>query len=332
MTKDIDDQDQNPATDAPHAHYGHSCGVTRRGMIGAALSGAGLIAAATLAAPGDAAAATMATPLPDREAPMTDLKLTYLGGPTYMIEIGNFRIVSDPGFDPQGTERVEGPGHTLTKVMEPPIPVDMIGKIDLVLLSHAQHLDNLDHEGRRLQGLAGLTLTTPASAQMGLEGNVKGLAPWESTEITNAAGQKLKITAMPAVHTSNPDLREVVGEVTGFMLEWAEQTDGAFYVSGDTVWIDEIEEIGRRYKVKNAILHLGAANVPAVGDNFLTMNASDGARTVKTLKLQTAYPAHFEGWRHFTQGSWYIEREFEKEGVADALRLLRPGEAASVAV
>ena len=64
----------------------------------------------------------------------------------------------------------------------------------------------------------------------------------QSTELTNAAGERLKITATPAMHTSNPDLRDAVGEVTGFMLEWEGQPGGAFYISGDTVWIDEILE------------------------------------------------------------------------------------------
>lgn len=261
------------------------------------------------------------------------LRLTYLGGPTYLIEIGSFRIVTDPGFDPQGTERSEGPGHILTKTMAPPIPVDKIGPIDAVLLSHAQHLDNLDNEGRRLLATVGATITTPASAAMGLPGkNVVGLATWATTELTSATGEKLKITATPAVHTSNPDLREAVGEVTGFMLEWQGQKAGAFYVSGDTVWIDEILEIGKRFKVAAGVLHLGAANVPAVGENYLTMSSADGARVAKTLGMKSVYPAHFEGWRHFTQGSWSIVREFEKAGVADSLVLLRPGEARNVTV
>ena len=261
------------------------------------------------------------------------LRLTYLGGPTYLIEIGSFRLVTDPGFDPQGTERSEGPGHILTKTMAPPIPVDKLGPIDAVLLSHAQHLDNLDNEGRRLLAKVGATITTPASAASGLPGNnVQGLATWQSTELTSATGEKLKITATPAVHTSNPALREAVGEVTGFMLEWQGQKAGAFYVSGDTVWIDEILEIGKRFKVASGILHLGAANVPAVGENYLTMSSAEGARAAKTLGMASVYPAHFEGWRHFTQGSWSIVREFEKAGVAEALVLLRPGEARNVTV
>ena len=265
-----------------------------------------------------------------RDAPMSDVKLTYLGGPTYLIEIGSIRIVTDPGFDPQGTERVEGPGHVLTKVMAPPIPVNEIGPVDLVLLSHAQHLDNLDNEGKRLLGRAALTMTTPDSAKMGLPGKPMGLPTWKSYEFRRPNGQSIRITAMPAVHTSNPDLRGAVGEVTGFMLEWAEQKNGAFYVSGDTVWIDDFEEIARRYKVRSGILHLGAANVPAVGENFLTMTSSDGAKLVKLLNMTSAYPAHFEGWRHFSQGSWQIAREFEREGVSSNLKLLRPGQSAQV--
>ena len=176
--------------------------------------------------------------------------------------------------------------------MAPPIAPEKIGKIDIALVSHAQHLDNLDNEGRKLLSKAGVTITTPESAVMNLPTkSVRGLKTWASTEVTNDAGEKLKITAMPAVHTSNPDLRSAVGEVTGFMLEWEGQKDGAFYISGDTVWIDEINEIAKRYKVAAGILHLGAANVPAVGDNFLTMNAVDGVRATKTLGLKNVFQA-----------------------------------------
>ena len=42
---------------------------------------------------------------------MNKAKFTYLVGATYLIEVGSFRFLSDPGFDPQGTEKSEGPGH-----------------------------------------------------------------------------------------------------------------------------------------------------------------------------------------------------------------------------
>lgn len=316
--------------------HGPDTGITRRAAIGALATSATLLTPAGASAGEAGGEAPELTALDTMATKPTSLtmapRVTYLGGPTYLIEIGRFRIVTDPGFDPQGTWRSEGPGHVLTKVMSPPIPVEKIGPVDLVLLSHAQHLDNLDNEGRRLLANVGTTITTPASAAMQLPGkNVKGLATWQSTQVTNPAGERLTITGMPAVHTSNPDLREAVGEVMGFMLEWDGQPGGAFYISGDTVWIDDILEIAKRFTVAAGILHLGAANVPAVGDNILTMSSADGARAAKALGMKRVYPAHFEGWRHFSQGSWSIQREFESAGVTQALVLLRPGESHNVA-
>ena len=69
-------------------------------------------------------------------------KITYLGGATFIIEVGPFRFLTDPGFDPEGTEKSEGPGHDLKKTMGPSIPAEEVGRIDAVFLSHAQHYDN----------------------------------------------------------------------------------------------------------------------------------------------------------------------------------------------
>ena len=81
-----------------------------------------------------------------------------------------------------------------------------------------------------------------------------------------------------------------------------------------------------------AILHMGAANVPAVGDNRLTMNGEEGARVTKTLDIKTVYPAHFEGWLHFKEGSDGIRAAFTKANVMDRLHILQPGESAAPVV
>lgn len=258
-------------------------------------------------------------------------KLTYIGGATYLLEIGSFRLLTDPGFDPEGTERSEGPGHVLTKTMSPAIPADTIGPIDAVLLSHAQHYDNLDNSAKEMLPLWGRVLTTPESAAT-LGGNAEALDAWESTVLTNREGETIKVTAAPAIHTDNPDIRGDIGETTGFVLEWQGQENGVFYLTGDTVWTDEIEEIGRRFEVSTAILNMGAANVPAVGDIRLTMNGDEGARVTSTLGVRSAYPAHFEGWLHYKQGRDGIEADFDKAGVRDRLHVLEPGESAEPTV
>lgn len=256
-----------------------------------------------------------------------DTKLTYLGGATFLIEVGSFRFLTDPGFDPYGTEKSEGPGHDLRKVMTPPIPADEIGDIDAVFLSHAQHYDNLDNSGRAMLPRWGRVLTTADSAAR-LGGNAEALETWETVELTNDGGETIRVTGLPAVHTTDPEIRGAVGETMGFLLEWDGQR-GAFYISGDTVWIDEIEEIASRYEVSAGILHMGAASVPAVGGRRLTMNGEEGAKVTRALSLASVYPAHFEGWEHYQEGRDGIEAAFDVAGLTDVLKILDPGETVS---
>lgn len=110
----------------------------------------------------------------------------------------------------------------------------------------------------------------------------------------------------------------------GFMLEWEGQPGGPFYISGDTVWIDEILEIARRFTPSARILHLGAANVPAVGENYLTMSSVEGARAAKALGLSGVHPAHFEGWA-ILQPGLLVDCTANSKGGVDQL----PGAAAS---
>lgn len=257
-----------------------------------------------------------------------DMKLTYLGGSTFLLEVGSFRFLTDPGFDPYGTEKSEGPGHDLRKVMTPPVPAEEIGRVDAVFLSHAQHFDNLDNSGRAMLPSWGRVFTTADSAAM-LGGNAEALATWETVEIANEDGETVRVTGMPAVHTNDPEIRGAVGETMGFLLEWEGQENGAFYISGDTVWIDDIEEIAERYDVSAGILNMGAATVPAVGGRRLTMNGEEGARVTQALDLASVYPAHFEGWEHYQEGRVDIEEAFGAAGLTDALNILDPGQTVS---
>jgi len=135
-----------------------------------------------------------------------DTKVTYLGGATFLIEVGDMRLLTDPGFDPEGTEKSEGPGHDLKKVMSPPVAAEDIGPIDAVLLSHQQHydnLDNLDNTGRAMLPQWGKVITTPESAEA-LGDVAESLETWEITALTNDAGQTIRITGTPAVHSETP--------------------------------------------------------------------------------------------------------------------------------
>ena len=82
-----------------------------------------------------------------------------LGGPTTVLDLGGLRVVSDPTFD------APGPHGYLTKTAGPVVADDELGRVDLVLISHDNHPDNLDDRGRALALAAPLVLTTGSGAK-----------------------------------------------------------------------------------------------------------------------------------------------------------------------
>ena len=107
------------------------------------------------------------------------LELTLIGGPTAILEYGGLRWLTDPTFSPPGDH------DDLVKTMGPALPPEAIEPIDVVLLSHDEHSDNLDPAGRDFLPRAGRVLTTREGAAR-LGGNASGLEPWDSLEL---AGQ-----------------------------------------------------------------------------------------------------------------------------------------------
>ena len=80
--------------------------------------------------------------------------LTHVGGPTLLVELGGWRILSDPTFDPPGRRYAFGWGTSSRKVTGPALAAADLGPLDVVLLTHDHHADNLDDEGRGLLAAA----------------------------------------------------------------------------------------------------------------------------------------------------------------------------------
>ncbi len=102
------------------------------------------------------------------------MKLTHIGGPTVLIEVGGWRLLTDPTFDPAGGSYRFGLGIGSRKLAGPSVAPGELGPIDAVLLSHDHHEDNLDPAGRALLPSAGIVVTTASGAER-LGGNAHGL-------------------------------------------------------------------------------------------------------------------------------------------------------------
>ena len=90
--------------------------------------------------------------------PRRESAAVVLDGPTTVIDLGGPRIVSNP------TSNDAGPSGYLTKLTDAKVTEADLGAVDVVLVSHDQHPDNLNVRGREFALSAPPVLTTAASA------------------------------------------------------------------------------------------------------------------------------------------------------------------------
>lgn len=250
---------------------------------------------------------------------MNKLTVRAIGGPTAVLDYAGLRFVLDPTFD-EPRDYPNGP-LTLTKSAGPASTPDEIGPVDVVLISHDHHSDNLDVSGREYALRVPRVFTTSAGAGR-LGAPAIGLRPYEHAEVDG-----VRVIAVPALHGS-PEVGLINGPVVGFVLE----ADGqpTVYVGGDNASLDVVAVIAEQFPcIEIAILNIGAAKVAARGDVFLTLTADLAVRAAALLGVRVVVPVHQDGWAHFTQGAEDVERAFKEAGLAEVLIDLRPGDSAT---
>ncbi|KAE8165208.1 beta-lactamase superfamily domain-containing protein [Aspergillus tamarii] len=269
------------------------------------------------------------------------VSITHVTTATAIINIDGINFLTDPVFCPAGSQYIydgwakapnpkdygfEGrpPSGVLRSTEGPALQLHDLPPIDAVLLSHEDHVDNLDPLGRQL--LDGRKVfTTPDGAQnLQPRPGVVGLHPWETVSAT-IGGKEFRITGTPCKHFPG-------GEVTGFILESesfgfnAAGLPNVVYFSGDTVYIDEFEKIKEKWNISVAVLNLGNALFSHPnGIIQITFDGKQAAHFMRVTGAEIMVPIHFESWEHFTEHRDDLLRVFEKEGVAELVRWLTPG-------
>lgn len=240
---------------------------------------------------------------------MKDVRITHIGGPTVLIEVGGWRLLTDPTFDPPGQKYKFGWGTSSRKLAGPAVAAADVLPIDAILLTHDHHGDNLDPAGRSLLPEAGIVVTTASGAKR-LGGGARGLGPWQVTQLEAPGRTTIEVTATPCRH-GPPLSHAVAGDVVGFALRWDGQENGVLWISGDTVLYDGVREVADRLGIDTAILHLGGVKFSVTGPVRYTMTAQDAIELCRLIGPRTAIPIHYEGWEHFRQGREAIERDLE---------------------
>jgi L-ascorbate metabolism protein UlaG (beta-lactamase superfamily) len=240
------------------------------------------------------------------------------GGPTALFDYGGLRFLTDPTFDGPGD--YPAPDVVLTKTAAAGGSLADLGRVDVVLLSHDEHADNLDTSGRALLADIPLTLTTPSGGRR-LGETATGLTDWQSVELERRDGGPgtVTVTGVPAIH--GPGKREEVepicGEVVGFVLTG--EGLPTVYVSGDNASLDAVEEIAERFApFDTALLFAGAPRLPGLFDGApVVLDSAQAAAAAKLLDADRVLPLHYDSWAHFTEGRDELTAAFATAGLAD---------------
>ncbi|NRQ50457.1 MBL fold metallo-hydrolase [Aeromicrobium stalagmiti] len=262
---------------------------------------------------------------------MTDATITHIGGPTALIEVGGWRILTDPTFDPAGRRYFFGWGTTSRKLAGPAISPADLGPIDAVLISHHHHGDNLDPAGVELLPRLGTVLTTVKGAAK-LGGGAVGLAAWDTWTLQAPGKETITVTATPCRHGpvgSEP----ITGPVIGFALQWAGQAHGQLWMTGDTVLYAGLRDVAERIDVGTLLLHLGAVKFRYLSAGLrYTMDAREAVELLGLVDPTTVVPVHYEGWSHFSQGRGPAEARLAASPYADRIRWIDPGESTDLEI
>jgi L-ascorbate metabolism protein UlaG (beta-lactamase superfamily) len=251
----------------------------------------------------------------------------FIGTATVILRYAGFTILTDPNFLHAGDHVHLGYGLTSERLTEPAIDIDELPPIDLCVLSHyhGDHFDQIVEEKLRKD----LPIVTTNSAVGELEarnftGGI-GLDTWETAEFTRG-GARLRITSMPGQHGPGIvdfALPDVMGSILDFENESGERVL-RLYISGDTLVIDELKEIPKRFpEIDLGLFHLGGTRVLGV---LVTMDDEQGVEAIKIIQPEKAIPIHYNDYDVFKSPLEDFKRAADEAGLSDKIIYLAHGE------
>ena len=224
--------------------------------------------------------------------PSSDLRVTWLGHSTVLLEIEGRRVLTDPVFGDRASPfSFAGP-----KRFHPvPAALSELPELDAVLLSH----DHFDHLCRpTMESLAKLRVPIVTALGVGAHLESFGIDPSRVTELDwheSTEVQGVRFTALPAQHFSG---RSLTDRNRTLWASWALRSPKqSVFFSGDTGLFPEMRDIGERHGPFDLVmLEIGAYH-PSWGT--IHLGPENALTAFELLRGQALLPVH---WGTFNLG------------------------------
>src|SRR3984893_9223679 len=227
----------------------------------------------------------------------------FIGNATTLIRFASLTILTDPAFLHKGEQVFLVHGIWARREVEPACQIADLPPIDLIVLSH-YHGDHFDDvAARELDKNLPIVSTADAVDKLSALSFNKGFAldTWESLEV-HKGDATLTITAMPAKHATEEAVNELLMPVNGHLLDLSRSGDQLYrlYITGDTMLVDSLQDIPRRYPdIDLGLIHTGGTTLLVT---VVTMTGEQGVRAVEITKPRTAIPIQYNDFSVFLSG------------------------------
>ncbi|KAI2629636.1 Metallo-hydrolase/oxidoreductase [Hypoxylon sp. NC1633] len=297
-----------------------------------------------------------------------DASIYFVGTATTVIEWQDIRILTDPNFLHAGDHVHLGPGVTAQRKTNPAVDLHGLPGLDCVLLSH-YHEDHFDQQVEKSLSRTFNIITTPHAKEC-LTSDESKDDPFQAVhdldffesmmlhidrkEPSHAGGYGkvpvIKVTGMPGKHVppgplaKANNLLKAVPPTNGWLLELGHtfkaptggdtdsiDTSYRIYISGDTLFVDELKEIPkwlRNEKVDLMLVHLGGTTIPGPSMPLLmvTMDAEQGLRLMQLINPDLTIPIHYDDYSVFLSPLSDFKDKVDEEGWGERVVYLDRGE------
>ena len=259
-----------------------------------------------------------------------DVRMTFGGTATMLLELGPFTLLTDPNFLHRGQRAHLGYGLRAKRLTQPALQPPQLPALDAILLSHL-HGDHWDRIATKALPKATPVVTTREAAKcLADRGFIRtsDLAAWETHEVTRG-NDTLRITSVPGVHGPGP-LEKVLPQVMGSVLELVRGGEVSWrgYISGDTLYRPFLGEVLERCGPLDVLIpHLGGTKVLGI---TVTMDARQGADLVELLKPPMTVPVHYDDYSRFRSPLGDFLAEVGRRELPGELRTVGRGDTISL--
>lgn len=256
------------------------------------------------------------------------MRFHLLRNATYVIELGDERILVDPMLSPAGALMpFAGIRHKLRKNPLVPLPEGtdaLLSGVTRALVTHCRHghVDHLDDAGRAFLHERGLTVHCAEADAAHLRGLGLTVSPIALGAPHDFLGGTVR--AVPAKH-GRGFIARVMGDGVGYVLELPGEP--TLYLSGDTVLTDDVAAVLRDQRPAVSVVHAGGASVDVGQPILMTLDeVVEFVRLAPGLVVAT----HLEALNHCPTTRAALATALENANLATKTRILADGESLSV--